>query len=70
MLPRGGAAEWRAKRLLSQLWIYNSLSKSEAYSIIHKYHVVDLLKGDRLEIFGKRRKPKKGYLGFRELKKW
>ena len=37
-----------------------SLSKSEAYSIIHKYHVVDLLKGDRLEIFGKRRKPKKG----------
>ena len=37
-----------------------SLSKSEAYSIIHKYYVVDLLKGDRLEIFGKRRKPKKG----------
>jgi len=24
-----------------------SLSKSEAYSIIHKHHVVDLLKGDR-----------------------
>jgi hypothetical protein len=24
-----------------------SLSKSKAYSIIHKHHVVDLLKGDR-----------------------
>jgi hypothetical protein len=43
-----------------------SLSKCEAYSIIHKHHVVDLLKGDRLEIFGKRRKPKKGYLEFRD----
>jgi hypothetical protein len=46
-----------------------SLSKPEAYPTTHKHHAVDLLKGDRLETFGKRRKPKKGYLGFRKLEK-
>jgi len=37
-----------------------SLSKSEAYSIIHKHHVVDPLKEIELEIFGKKEETKEG----------
>ena len=58
------ACEASASRIMD---LY-SLSKTEAYSLIHEHHIVDLLKTRSSWDLQQKEQPKKGYLGFRDEK--